>query len=324
MSSKSETAHKEQARNHIVKAQGLLHYMQYKQGDYPYQQGQYRKHIADAKRELKGIYPSGNVIFDELDLQTDVGLSAALGGLNLGDEPFVNFKRYKAETFEAETKNQLTEVELVVLISEDFFHAVPHQFAPIRLVFRNNIARKTMKLLGEQFVYDSSMFDGEWNMGEGGEELEHFIDWQATRHFGMSGRSMDDTQLANKWPSDRLPATVAFLQWNWAALWCKKATEEGLFDDYSFSREKEGYYHTFVGKAGFQNFDADNQITARNMIALHRIVAIKKLEIHKCNEPSEWEDYGPSNSQDFIKTLFVDEILGAGCDWGIVNTEVFG
>ena len=158
------------------------------------------------------------------------------------------------------------------------------------------------------------------------EGLEHFIDWQAMTHYGMSGKPMDVYELANKWHSDRLPATVAFLQWNWAAIWCKKATEEGLFDDYSFSRGKgeRDYGGQFESRRGFDNFDTDDQITARNMIALHRIVAIKKLEIHKRNEPSTWEDYGPSNSQDFIKTLFVDEILGEGCDWGIVNTEVFG
>ena len=168
--SKDNLSRKEKARTHIIKAQGLLPYMSYKEGDFPYYEGEYKTHIGQAKKELKGIYPTNDIIFQELDMKTNLGLMAALGGLDLGDQPFIDYKRDRvrkdAETFEAETKNQLTEVELVVLISEDLFHTLPHQFAPIRLVFRNNIARKTMKLLGEQFAHDSPMLVGVPNVIE--------------------------------------------------------------------------------------------------------------------------------------------------------------
>ena len=77
-----------------------------------------------------------------------------------------------------------------------------------------------MKLLGEQFAHDSPMLVGvrgviepylvENDVVGEFEGLEHFIHWQAMTHYGMGGKPMDVYELANKWHSDRLPATVPF------------------------------------------------------------------------------------------------------------------
>ena len=156
---------KEKARNHIVAAQGFLPFMTYDEGDYPYQQGKYKKHISDAKKELKGVYPSNDVIFTELDLETESGLFAALGGLDLGDAPFEAYKRNpstpsNAETFEAETEAypDATELVMIVYLNQDVFNVLPHQFTPLRIVFRKNVCWKAYKLLEEQFEYDYNSF----------------------------------------------------------------------------------------------------------------------------------------------------------------------
>jgi len=76
-------------------------------GDYPERQREYKLEIRKAKQLLRKVYSSNNVIFDELDLNTHIGLMASLGTLNIGDEPFIDYKRdaKAAETFNAETFN---------------------------------------------------------------------------------------------------------------------------------------------------------------------------------------------------------------------------
>ena len=105
---------KKKARSHIVKALELAHFMDEKQGDYPEQQDKYKKEIGEAKKLLRKVYPPNDVIFKELDMETNLGLNTALGGLGLGDEPFVDMKKpapegFGAETFDSEMGNLLVE-----------------------------------------------------------------------------------------------------------------------------------------------------------------------------------------------------------------------
>ena len=278
---------KEKARNHIVAAQGLLPYMNYEQGDYPYQQGQYKKHITDATKELKGVYPSNDIIFTELGLETDSGLFAALGGLDLGDAPFEAYKRNpkdlsNAETFEADTVaiGNLTELEIIVYINTDLFNILPHPFAPIRLVFRNDVAIKAFNLLEDQFAYDYDSFKNtgeeheyaEW-LEDANEGLITFVDWQVEDVYSHS-----DFALGRVWQGDKMPATVAFLQWNWAAIWCKEAVTMGLFNEGVFTRDEGGYNLRNMRDVGLSTVGRkDGVSTVRNMTAFHRIVSINKI-----------------------------------------------
>ena len=332
---------KEKARNHIVAAQGFLPFMTYDEGDYPYQQGKYKKHISDAKKELKGFYPSNDIIFTELDLETESGLFAALGGLDLGDAPFEAYKRNastpsNAETFEAEkVAYGDTELEMVVYLNQDVFTVLPHQFTPLRIVFRNNVCWKAYKLLEEQFEYDYDSFSQTIRSTPEGSalpienqlnDLVTFVDWQALTLY--KGNYFQSQVSIEKWQGDRMPATVAFLQWNWAAIWCKKAVESGIFEDGLFARDSDGY-GSHVGrrlkKAGITDAgvltDIEIENSVRVMTALHRIVSIDSIELKDMGEPSKWEDYGAPNSSDFIRTVFVDEILGGDIQWGVVNRE---
>ena len=79
-----------------------------KYGDFPEQQEKYEKEITKAKKELRQVYSPDNVIFQELDLDTHIGLSASLGALGLGDEPFIDMKRPPPEGFGGETFNAET------------------------------------------------------------------------------------------------------------------------------------------------------------------------------------------------------------------------
>ena len=99
---------KKKARQHIVNAMKVVQYMNPEEaGDYPERQREYKLEIRKAKQLLRKVYSPNNVIFDELDLNTDIGLAASLGTLNIGDEPFIDYKRdaKAAETFNAETFN---------------------------------------------------------------------------------------------------------------------------------------------------------------------------------------------------------------------------
>ena len=99
---------KRKARQHIVNAMKVVQYMNPEEaGDYPERQREYKLEIRKAKQLLRKVYSPNNVIFDELDLNTHIGLMASLGTLNIGDEPFIDYKRdtKAAETFNAETFN---------------------------------------------------------------------------------------------------------------------------------------------------------------------------------------------------------------------------
>ena len=96
---------KKKARQHIVEAGKFVQYMNPEEsGDYPQYQRKYKSEISHAKRLLHKVYPPNHVIFDELDLNTGMGINASLGTLNIGDEPFIDMKRntQNAETFNAE------------------------------------------------------------------------------------------------------------------------------------------------------------------------------------------------------------------------------
>ena len=100
---------KKKARQHIVEAGKLVQYMNPEEsGDYPQYQRKYKSEISHAKRLLHKVYPPNHVIFDELDLNTDIGINASLGTLNIGDEPFIDMKRdtQNAETFHADSKEE--------------------------------------------------------------------------------------------------------------------------------------------------------------------------------------------------------------------------
>lgn len=105
---------KKKARQHIVNAMKVVQYMNPEEaGDYPERQREYKLEIRKAKQLLRKVYSPNNVIFDELDLNTHIGLMAALGTLNIGDEPFIDYKRnakavetFNAETFNADSKEE--------------------------------------------------------------------------------------------------------------------------------------------------------------------------------------------------------------------------
>jgi len=100
---------KKKARQHIVEAGKFVQYMKPEEsGDYPQYQRKYKNEISHAKRLLHKVYPPNHVIFDELDLNTDIGINASLGTLNIGDEPFIDMKRDRqnAETFNADSKEE--------------------------------------------------------------------------------------------------------------------------------------------------------------------------------------------------------------------------
>ena len=42
------------------------------------------------------------------------------------------------------------ELEMIVYLNQDVFSVLPHQFTPLRIVFRNNVCWKAYKLLEEQ------------------------------------------------------------------------------------------------------------------------------------------------------------------------------
>ena len=97
---------KEKARSHIVEAMTLIHFVEgVKKGDYPEQQKIYYAEINKAKNLLKKVYSPNNVIFNELNIHSNTGLNAALGTLNVGDEPFIDMKESNSDTFHAETYN---------------------------------------------------------------------------------------------------------------------------------------------------------------------------------------------------------------------------
>ena len=153
-----------------------------------------------------------------------------------------------------------------------------------------------------------------------------FVNWQAQTLY--KGNYFQSEVSVEKWQGDRMPATMAFLQWNWAAIWCKKAVESGIFEDGLFARDNDGY-DSHVGrrlrKAGITDAevlsDVEIEKSVRVMTALHRIVSIDSIEFKDMGEPSKWEDYGAPNSSDFIQTVFVDEILGGDIQWGVINRE---
>jgi HAD superfamily hydrolase (TIGR01662 family) len=100
---------KKKARQHIVEAGKFVQYMKPEEsGDYPQYQRKYKSEISHAKRLLHKVYPPNHVIFDELDLNTGIGINASLGTLNIGDEPFIDMKRdtQNAETFNADSKEE--------------------------------------------------------------------------------------------------------------------------------------------------------------------------------------------------------------------------
>ena len=97
---------KEKARSHIVEAMTLIHFVEgVKKGDYPEQQKIYYAEINKAKNLLKKVYSPNNVIFNELNIHSNIGLNAALGTLNVRDEPFIDMKESNSDTFHAETYN---------------------------------------------------------------------------------------------------------------------------------------------------------------------------------------------------------------------------
>ena len=147
-----------------------------------------------------------------------------------------------------------------------------------------------------------------------------FVDWQVKDDYQQSPY---DLKHQTKWQGDKMPATVAFLQWNWAAIWCKEAVTMGLFDGGVFTRDENGYDRSNMRNVGLSTVGRKDGVgTVRNMTAFHRIVSINKIVFnYDLNEPSTWEDYGASNTSDFIRTVFVDEILGGDIQWGVVNRE---
>ena len=337
---KDKLSRKEKARPHIVEAIGLLPYMGFKKSDAPYYHKEYNEHISEAKKALKGVYPKDDVIFKELDTETFTGLQAALGGLGLGDRPFIEYKREAkdAEIFEAEEVEDIRrkfldtskpfEVEVKVYLTTDLLNVLPHTVAPLRLIFTNKVAKKALRLLDEQFEYDANELgkQGEWNIGSDGGELDEYIHW---RNQNIAHGRMNDYNSELKWGSNRLPATTAFLQWNWAAIWCKSAEDSDIFSDGLFTRDANGYGWIVRNmKSGrdkwFSDTDEygyDAKIGLQHLRNIHHIVGIESMKIYQKSTTYEWEDYGAPNSPNFTSTLFIDEILGEGCDWGIVNQE---
>ena len=126
-----------------------------------------------------------------------------------------------------------------------------------------------------------------------------------------------------------MPATTAFLQWNWAAIWCRSAEDSDILSDGLFTRDGDGYGRIARNmKSGrdkwFSDTDEygyDAKIGLQHLRNIHHIVGIESMNIYQKSTTYEWEDYGAPNSPNFTSTLFIDEILGEGCDWGIVNQE---
>jgi len=223
---------------------------------------------------------------------------------------------------------------MIVYLNQDVFTVLPHQFTPLRIVFRHNVCGKAYKLLEEQFEYDYNSFSQTIRSTPEGSallienqlnDLITFVDWQAQTLY--KGNYFQSQVSVEKWQGDRMPATMAFLQWNWAAIWCKKAVESGIFEDGGLSRDVNGYSwmkrnmkNTGITEAEVLE-ELEIEKSVRVMTALHRIVSIDSIQLKDMGEPSIWEDYGAPNTSDFMRTLFIDEILGGDIQWGVVNRE---
>ena len=209
---------------------------------------------------------------------------------------------------------KLTEVELIIQVYGDGtkYETGLGAKGKTRLVFRNNISKKVLNLLLQQ--YKSDMRLQGLGLAKGGalrakyEQYISDITVQDLQDSIQRESSKFGRNWKNRYKYTTIPTTISFVQWNWSAIWSTLFFNQGLMDNwFEWHQGNKIKKEEWVGAKAWLNT---------------KVVMLWDLKIHHRTEPSKLEDFEhPTSSDRYIQTLFVDSILGGGCDWGIVNTE---